>query len=67
MSCDNTDRDQVLAYAHGWATASKSVIVLYKAFKRPEWFAKLYGRVPDDADNSTVRYILPNGEVTRLS
>lgn len=63
------NRDEVLAFAMGKASVA-GVQLVYKVKWDGEdnWCIQDYGKaIPQDADNSSIRYVMANGEVTKLS
>lgn len=67
MAMIGLDRDSVLTGAIAYASADKAIWVVYKAAST--WIAIPYTATTDliDFQVETTRYVLPNGEVTKLS
>lgn len=62
------DRDKVALYARAQAQALSAIFVLYQSIRDRSWHCALYPNYPEDgAINPSVRYVLPMGEITKLS
>ena len=63
-----TDRDKAMTYAMGQAHASESIVIVYQSISDRLWHCTSYPMLPTgDAINPSVRYVLPQGEITKLS
>lgn len=66
--CSNQDRDKAIAFALGQARFTAKVAIVYQSISNKLWYVCAYPNIPEgDAINPSVRYVLPMGEVTKLS
>lgn len=61
------DRNQVLFYAIGAAKASNTIWMLAQFHASKNWQVVRYPHSNEEWINNSIRYVLPNGEVTKLS
>lgn len=63
------DRDKALIHAAQIASGSRTIVIVYQAVSG-DWYCVDYNTIAyelQDYRQGTTRYVLPNGEVTKLS
>lgn len=61
------NRNEALLKARELAKEHEQIVIVYQAVKKGEWYTCSYRTNIQVEDSFDIRYVLPNGEVTKLS